>query len=362
MNESGRTYIDFFAGAGTLNYGHNNPKSKQALLDYIRNDGIQHGLDTATTAKIDFIRAFEEIILKPRDLDYKIQFTGPTGTNSVEAAIKLARKAKQRSHIVAFTNAYHGHSLGALALTGNAFYHDEHYGSHNNVTHLPYDGYLEGVDTSQVLRKMLDDPSSGLPKPAAVILETVQCEGGIHVASTGWLRQVAQICQERDIYLIVDDIQTGNGRTGDFFSFEESGICPDMVCLSKSIGGGLPMSLVLIRRDVDTWQPGQHTGTFRGNNLAFVASRALLDYWRTDELQKKSQTNRNVITSCLNRLANKYHFESYDIRGRGMVWGIDVHCGKVAERVIHGVVSTRTRHRVCRRGWLRDQAVARAHD
>ncbi len=333
-NSNGMSYIDFFAGAGTLNYGHNNPKSKKALLDYIASDGVQHGLDTATTAKIEFIRAFEEIILKPRRLDYKLQFTGPTGTNAVEAAIKLARKVKQRSHVVAFTNAYHGHSLGSLALTGNEYYHDEHYGSHNNVTHLPFEGYLDGLDSCQLLQTMLDDPSSGLPKPAAVILETVQCEGGIYVASTEWLRRVAQICQDRDIWLIVDDIQVGNGRTGDFFSFEEANIVPDLVCLSKSIGGGLPMSLVLIRRDADGWKPGQHTGTFRGNNLAFVASKALLEYWRTDELRRRTRVNEAAIQSALNRLRDRFASKAFDVRGRGMVWGIDVHQGDLAAMII----------------------------
>src|SRR6056297_1899028 len=265
----GRRYLDFFAGAGALNYGHNNPLVKAALLEYIAADGVQHGLDLATEAKGGFLNTFTDTILRPRKLDYKLQFTGPTGTNAVEAATKLARKLKQRSHIVAFTNAYHGHSLGSLALTGNQYYHDEHYGSHNNVTHLPYDGYLGDFDTSLLLEKMLADSSSGLPKPAAVILETIQGEGGVRVAKVDWLRRVAELCQQHDVLLIVDDIQVGNGRTGTFFSFEPSGIKPDLVCLSKSIGGGLPMSLLLIKPECDGWSPGQHTGTFRGNNLAF---------------------------------------------------------------------------------------------
>jgi diaminobutyrate-2-oxoglutarate transaminase len=336
-NSGGKQFIDFFAGAGTLNYGHNNPVSNQALLDYIQRGGIQHGLDKATTAKIDFLQTFEELILQPRGMDFKVQFTGPTGTNSVEAAIKLARKVKQRSHIVAFTNAYHGHSLGSLALTANQYYHDEHYGSHNNVTHLPFDKYFDGVDSSEMFRKMLDDPSSGLPKPAAVILETIQCEGGINVASFEWLQKIVQLCKERDILVIFDEIQIGNGRTGRFFSFEDAGVMPDIICLSKAIGGGLPMSLVLIERSLDQWKPGEHTGTFRGNNLAFVASRAVLEYWRTDQLETHIAACGKMIHDRLVRISHRCSANQFDVRGRGMVWGIEVGDGEVARKIIqHG--------------------------
>ncbi len=319
----GRRYLDFFAGAGTLNYGHNHPCVKAALIDYLSHDGIMHGLDMGTKAKQDLLLAFDEVILKPRDLDFKVQFTGPTGANCVEAAIKLARKVKQRSHIVAFTNAYHGHSLGALALTGNQYYHDVCYGARSNVTHLPFDGYLGELDTATVLEKMLADPSSGLPLPAAVILETVQGEGGINVASNRWLQRIEQICRNKDILLIVDDIQVGNGRTGTFFSFEPAGIKPDLVCLSKAIGGGLPMSLLLIQREVDLWKPGQHTGTFRGNNLAFVACRALLDLWRDNQLTTHVKALSELVESQLQQW--KLEFPGYitAIRGRGLVWGID---------------------------------------
>jgi diaminobutyrate-2-oxoglutarate transaminase len=320
---SGRRYLDFFAGAGTLNYGHNNPLVKNAILEYIARDGVMHGLDTATRAKTELLEAIEEILFKPRGLNYRVQFTGPTGTNAVEAAIKLARKCKQRSHIVAFTNAYHGHSMGSLALTGNQYYHDLSYSSHNNVTHLPFDGYLGDFDTSLILKRMLSDSSSGLPTPAAVILETVQGEGGIRVASTGWLQRIADLCRLHDVLLIVDDIQVGNGRTGTFFSFEPSGIKPDLVCLSKAIGGGFPMSLVLINPDIDIWKPGQHTGTFRGNNLAFVASRAVLNYWRDDALINHISENATTILRRLQHISEKLISTPVSIRGKGMVWGVD---------------------------------------
>ncbi len=331
---AGKRYVDFFCGAGTLNYGHNNPTAKAALLQYIARDGIQHALDTATIAKMEFLRGLNEIILRPRGLDYKVQFTGPTGTNAVEAAIKLARKLTRRSHVVAFTRGYHGHSLGSLALTANSYYHSEYYGSRNNVSHLPFDGYYPELDSADLLDKMLTDSSSGVPKPAAIILETVQGEGGVHVASTGWLRSIEAICRRNGCLLIVDDIQVGNGRTGQFFSFELSGIKPDLVCLSKSLGGGLPMSVVLMRPDCDDWQPGQHTGTFRGNNLAFVAARALLEYWRDDRLAQEIRQHSQVVEQRLSAIAAKYSHLGFSVRGRGLIQGLDVRDGQLSRQVI----------------------------
>jgi diaminobutyrate-2-oxoglutarate transaminase len=326
----GKRYLDFFAGAGTLNYGHNNPHARKAILNYVQSCGITHALDMATEAKVELIEAFQRIILKPRNLDYRMQFTGPTGTNAVEAAIKLARKTTRRSHVVAFTNAYHGHSLGALALTGNRYYHDEHYGSHNNVSHLPYDGYLGNFDTSLLFEKMLNDPSSGLPIPAAVIVELIQGEGGINVASSQWIQNIARVCRQHGIWLIVDDIQVGNGRTGDFFSFEASGVTPEIVCISKAIGGGLPMSLLLIKPECDQWKPAEHTGTFRGNNLAFVASRALLNYWSDEAFRCSLGEHSKTIQASLNAIAAENAERNWQIRGRGMVWGLDVGCGDLA--------------------------------
>ena len=331
---SGRQFIDFFCGAGSLNYGHNNPRAKAALLRYIENDGIQHSLDTVTRAKADFLDTFQQVVLQPRGLQYKIQFTGPTGTNAVEAAVKLARKYKRRSHVVAFTHAYHGHSLGALALTANEYYHDDHYGSHANVTHLPFDGYLGKQDTSLLLEKMLDDSSSGLPKPAAIILETIQGEGGVNVASDQWLRRVAELCQRHEILLIVDDIQVGNGRSGKFFSFEHAGVTPDIVCLSKSIGGGLPMSVVLIRPECDAWQPGEHTGTFRGNNLAFVAARAVLSHWEDHQFESDIADRGYIVEQALLSICQQHSSSGFAIRGRGMIWGLDVRKGSIAKQVI----------------------------
>lgn len=328
-DSDGREYIDFFAGAGALNYGHNNRRAKQALISHLESDGLMHALDLATDVKIEFLEKFESIILKPRALDFKVQFTGPTGTNAVEAAIKLAKKAKNRTHIIGFTNAYHGHSLGALALTGNQHFHDDNYGARNNVSLLPYDNYFgDGANTALQLRQLLNDSSSGIPLPAAIILETVQAEGGINVASNQWLRAIRALCDELDIVLIVDDIQTGNGRTGKFFSFEESGVVPDIVCVSKSIGGGLPMSLLLIKPSLDIWEPAQHTGTFRGNQLAFVAANALLDYWADTQFLSMLSTNCSAARRELDRVARLC--PGATVRGRGMILGLDVVDGELA--------------------------------
>ena len=306
-DEQEREYIDFFAGAGTLNYGHNNDMVSQALIEYLKADGIVHGLDMATTAKKRFLEKFEATILDPRHMEYKIQFSGPTGTNAVETALKLARMVKGRSNVVAFTNAFHGLTMGSMAVTGNAFYRDEAFINRSNVTFMPFDGYFgRDTDTATYFRKFLDDNSSGVDLPAAVILETVQAEGGVNVASKEWLQSIEKICRDFDILLIVDDIQVGNGRTGRFFSFEEAGLNPDIVTLSKSIGGGLPLSLVLIRPELDQWKPGEHTGTFRGNNLAFVASTELLSFWENDSLTEAVYSKEKVLRGELEGLVAKY--------------------------------------------------------
>jgi len=323
-DEHGNRWIDFFAGAGTLNYGHNNPAISEALIEYLQRDGIVHALDKATVAKRDLLSKLRDTILVPRNLRYKIQFTGPTGTNAVEAALKLARMAKRRSNVIAFTNAYHGMTMGSLAVTGSAFYRNESCGVHCNTAFLPYDGYFgTEIDTIGYLRLYLEDQSSGVDLPAAIIVETVQGEGGVHVASTKWLCQLKQLCQDFDILLIVDDIQMGNGRTGPFFSFERSGIMPDMVTLSKSVGGGLPLALLFMRHELDLWKPGEHTGTFRGNNLSFVAATAALDYWQNGNLTAEVERKGEIMAAELSRILGLHPECKGQLRGVGMVWGVE---------------------------------------
>jgi len=324
-DEQGKEYIDFFAGAGTLNYGHNNPRVNEALIEHLKADGIVHGLDKATSAKKKFLETFYVTILEPRHMDYKIQFSGPTGTNAVETALKLARMVKGRSNIICFTNAFHGLTMGSMAVTGNAFYRDESFINRANVTFMPFDNYFgPQVDTSEYMRKFLSDKSSGVDLPAAVILETVQAEGGVNVASDDWLKKIEQVCRDFDILLIVDDIQVGNGRTGPFFSFEPSGINPDIITLSKSIGGGLPLSLVLMKPELDQWRPGEHTGTFRGNNLAFVAAAEMLSYWVNDNLTEAVRYKEQILKEELEKIVASYPELNAEVRGRGLIYGLKI--------------------------------------
>jgi diaminobutyrate-2-oxoglutarate transaminase len=323
-DEHGREYVDFLCGAGALNYGHNHPDIVGPMVEYIGRDGIVHGMDLATSAKREFMRALEGVILKPRGLNYRLQFTGPTGTNAVEAAFKVARRVTGRTGIVAFTNGFHGMSLGALAATGNSFKRAGAGVPLAHVTRMPYDGYLgDGVDTLDLLASVLDDPGSGVDLPAAVIVETVQGEGGVNVATPKWLRRLEHLAHARGILLIVDEIQTGCGRTGKFFSFEESGLQPDLVCLSKSLGGiGLPVAMVLIKPELDQQQPGEHSGTFRGNNLAFVAGTAALSMWTDPRFEEQIESRAAVVEARLGVIARDAKTDSCEVRGRGLLRGL----------------------------------------
>lgn len=335
-DDEGKEYLDFLAGAGTLNYGHNNPVFKEKLLAYIEADGISHGLDLHTRAKAEFLEAFNEKILKPRKLEFVVQFTGPTGTNAVEAALKLARNVTGRENVISFTNGFHGVSLGALATTGNSHHRGASGVSLNGSSRMPFDGYLgDDVDTTAYLDKVLSDSSSGIDKPAAVLVETVQGEGGINAARFEWLRNLEAVCRKHDVLLIVDDIQAGCGRTGTWFSFEEAGISPDIVTMSKSLSGyGLPFAVVLIRPELDQWKPGEHNGTFRGNNLAFVTAKAAIDhYWSDDSFAQEVQAKGRYVSARLQAIVDRYGEGSFTTRGRGMFQGINCVNGDIAGRI-----------------------------
>jgi len=330
----GHRYLDFFAGAGVLNYGHNPDKIKQALLGYLMRDGITHTLDMYSEAKQRFIERFDQVILQPRGLRYKFQFPGPTGTNAVEAALKLARKVTGREQVVGFTNAFHGMTLGALAVTGNGF---KRAGAGVPLGHsasVPFDGYLGAdTDTLDYFEALLKDSGSGMDMPAAVIVETVQAEGGVNVASAEWLQRLRRITAEHGIVLIVDDIQVGCGRTGRFFSFEEAGIVPDIVTLSKSLSGyGLPLALVLIKPELDQWAPGEHNGTFRGHCPAFVTATAALAFWETEALAHGVQKKARLVEHRLLAMAQRLAPEA-KVRGRGLIWGIEFGDATLAGRV-----------------------------
>ncbi len=335
-NEDGRDYLDFFAGAGALNYGHNNPVVMEPLLDYMRANGPIHSLDMATVAKRDFIETFVEVVLEPRNMDYKLQFPGPTGTNAVEAALKLARKVTGRESIISFTNAFHGMSLGALSVTGNSM---KRAGAGVPLTHtvpMPYAGFLgDDSDSVDYLDRFLLDDGSGVEIPAAVILETIQAEGGVNVASEPWLRRLFEVCQSHGVLVIVDDIQVGCGRTGPFFSFEHLGLEPDIICLSKSLSGsGLPLALVLMKPELDVWDPGEHNGTFRGNNAAFVTATAALDaFWRDDSFAGTVQQRAEKLDTGITLLQKRHPAIFEDVRGRGLIRGLGCVAPELAGQV-----------------------------
>lgn len=331
-NQGGR-YLDFLSGCSTLNYGHNHPLLKSALIDYIASDGITHGLDLHTDAKAAFLETLEDVILKPRGLDYRAMFTGPTGTNAVEAAIKLARKITGRELVIAFTNGFHGMTLGALACTGNAAKRSGAGIPLSHVSHEPFEGYHgPDVDTAELLERRLSDPSSGLDAPAAILVETVQGEGGLNAASPAWLRQIAEIARRHGALLIIDDIQAGCGRAGRFFSFEGMGFTPDIVTMAKSLSGmGLPFALTLFRPELDQWSPGEHNGTFRGNNHAFVTAAAALRHFWTDKIFEQDIERRGaLLAKRLDAMAAEHGLST---RGRGMMRGIDVGSGDIAQNI-----------------------------
>lgn len=322
-DEDGRQYIDFFAGSGALNYGHNPDYMIEKLIAYMRDGGIIHAMDMYTAPKREYLEFLEHKILEPRGLNYKIQFAGPTGTNAVECAIKLARKAKKRENIFAFMGAFHGMTLGSLSLTTDRCSREGAGQCMSNVTHIPAPYMFPELDTIAYIERLLTDDHSGAEKPAAIVLETVQADGGIYVFDAQWLRDLRALCDKYDILLVVDDIQVGCGRTGTFFSFERAGIVPDIVTLSKSMGGcGMPIAIVLFKPELDVWEPGQHTGTFRGNQLSLVAGKAGLEYMLEnnllDDVKRKGEIINAFLRDEIVALDSRIAY-----RGIGLLWGID---------------------------------------
>jgi diaminobutyrate-2-oxoglutarate transaminase len=320
-DENGNRYLDFLSGAGALNYGHCNRKIVDRVIQYLRSNGVVHSLDLHTTAKRAFLEKLEDVVLTPRGLDHHVQFTGPTGTNAIEAAIKLARKVTGRTSLIAFTGAFHGMSLGALSATASRFKRAGAGLPLSGVARLPFDKYFgSSLDSAALVARLLDDPGGGIDAPCAILLETIQAEGGLNVASVAWLRRIAEIANAHGALLIVDEIQTGCGRTGPFFSFERAGVTPDIICVSKSIGGiGMPMSMVLMRPELDCWQPGEHNGTFRGNNLAFVAGEAALALWEDPAFIESARAAASALRRGLQDLAR---WSRADVRGEGLLLGL----------------------------------------
>ncbi|MFW0790167.1 aspartate aminotransferase family protein [Gordonia sp. CPCC 205333] len=335
VDEQGRSYIDFFAGAGVLNFGHNNPKMKRAMIDFLEADGIAHGLDTYTTTKRDFITKFHDVILEPRGMDHRMQFTGPTGTNAVEAALKLARLATGRREIVAFSHGFHGMTLGALAATANEAFRKWAGVPLRDVVRLPYETAPGGKTALADYAAAIGDGSSGVTAPAAFLVEVVQAEGGVNVASAQWLRDVQALARDLGALFIVDDIQAGCGRTGSYFSFDGFGLDPDVITLAKGLGGyGTPIGMNLNKPEIDRhWAPGAHTGTFRGQGLSLVAGGVALDYFRDDVLMTEVAAKGDVMAQTLATLAADHSDRNWEVRGRGMMQALDVGDGDLAKRV-----------------------------
>ena len=332
-DRGGTAYTDFLAGCSSLNYGHNDPDLKAALLDYIGGDGIAHGLDMFTDAKERFLESFERLILRPRNLDYRVQFTGPTGANAVEAAIKLARKVTGRTNVIAFTNGFHGVTLGALAATGNAGHRGGAGIPLEGVTRAPFDGYYgDEIDTAELLDRQLSDPSGGIDAPAAIIVEPVQGEGGLNVASPAWLRKLEAIARKHGALFIIDDIQAGCGRTGTFFSFEKFGLSPDLITMAKSLSGmGLPFAVTLLKPEHDIWKPAEHNGTFRGNNHAFVTARAALEkFWADAAFEAALAEKAAYLDRRLQVIADAHGLR---LKGRGLMRGIETASGETAAAI-----------------------------
>ncbi len=330
---AGREYIDFLAGCSSLNYGHNDPDMKAALMAHLSENGLAHALDLHTTDKARFLEAFETHILRPRGMDHKLMFTGPTGANAVEAAIKIARKVTGRENIVAFTNGFHGVTMGALAATGNGYHRGGAGTALSGVSRVPFDNYMEGMDSADFLAQMLSDPSSGMDAPAAILLETVQGEGGLNAASAEFIRKVADLAKQHGALLIVDDIQAGCGRAGTFFSFEEMGVTPDIVTMAKSLSGfGLPFAMVLVRPEHDIMGPAEHNGTFRGNTHAFVTARVAIEkFWADDAFAKDIKRRAQTVEHGLETIAAM--IPGAKLKGRGMMRGVDVGSGDLASAI-----------------------------
>ena len=333
-DEQGKEYIDFFAGAGVLNFGHNNERMKRAVIDYLESNGVTHSLDMHTTAKRRFMERFTHTILEPRGMPHKMQFMGPTGTNAVEAALKLARRATGRTEVVAFTHGFHGMTLGSLACTANQYFRGAAGVSLQNVTHLPFGSSERALQQLDELRAQYADSSSGIAAPAAFLLETVQAEGGVNVANEAWLKKLAELAQDVGALLIVDDIQVGCGRTGSYFSFDGLQLQPDIICLAKGIGGmGIPMAMNLVKPEYDQhWSPGEHTGTFRGQSLSFVAGAEAVGYFEDTTLMDQVQEKSRMMNETLAPLVAQH--EAIDLRGKGMILGLDVGSGEHARAII----------------------------
>lgn len=321
----GRRYLDCLSGAGALALGHNHPVVLEAVRKVLDSGAPLHALDLATPVKDAFVTELFRTLPAGLAVRARVQFCGPAGTDAVEAAFKLVRAATGRTGIMAFTGAYHGMTDAALAASGHA--------RDVRVTRLPYPqdyrcpfgvgGPLGAELAARWTESLLDDPKSGVPLPAGLILEPVQGEGGVLPAPDAWTRRVRRLTEDRSVPLIADEVQTGVGRTGAFWAVDHSGITPDVMVLSKAIGGSLPLAVVVYRDDLDVWEPGAHAGTFRGNQLAMAAGTATLAYVRENRLAEHAADLGARMLRRLGELRERYACVG-DVRGRGLMLGLEL--------------------------------------
>ncbi|EFC83977.1 diaminobutyrate--2-oxoglutarate transaminase family protein [Parafrankia sp. EUN1f] len=328
----GRRYLDFLAGAGTLATGHNHPAVVASIERVLRSGAPLHVLDMATPQKDAFTEELANTLPAGLREDPKLLFCGPTGADAVEAALKLAHTVTGRQNVLAFTGAYHGMTAGALAVTGKVPV-KEPLPTPSSVVRLPFPypyrcpfgvgGPASAEISAHYVEQLLDDPCGGITSPAAMILEVVQGEGGVVPAPDGWLRAMRELTSRRGIPLIVDEVQTGVGRTGTFWACERAGVVPDMLVMSKAIGGGLPLAVVAYRADLDVWAPGAHAGTFRGNQLAMAAGLATLRLVRDHGLSERAAVVGDRLLAGLNHIARGTEIVG-DVRGRGLMLGVEI--------------------------------------
>ena len=329
----GRVFIDCLAGAGTLALGHNHP-AVIAAIEQVLKDGLPlHTLDLTTPVKDQFVQELFDTLPADFARTARIQFCGPTGADAVEAALKLVKTATGRSTLLAFHGAYHGMTQGALNLMGNLSPKVALHGSLHDVQFLPFPyqyrcpfglGGAAGIRAGlNYIDTVLNDPESGIPKPAAMILEIVQGEGGVIPAPHEWIAGVRALTAKAGVPLIIDEVQTGLGRTGSLFAFEQAAITPDVVVLSKAIGGSLPLAVIVYRETLDSWQPGAHAGTFRGNQLAMAAGIATIRHIRAEALHVTAESLGRRLAQLLSELQSAYP-QIGDVRSRGLMAGIEV--------------------------------------
>jgi len=320
FDEKGNRYIDFHLAGGSLSHGHNNQQVRNALIDYLSADRVLQTSDRASVAKRTFVETFVKKILQPRNFSHKILFTDPAGASAMEMALRLARRHKNVANIVAFTNSGHGisdASNGSLPSLSDPL-------ARRYIVSMPFCGYFgESTDTLDYFRRYLEDSTSGLDHPAAVIVETIQVHGGVRIASDEWLKGLEKLCREFQMLLILDETHTGCSRAGPYFNFEKSGIRPDIVVMPNAIAGGLPMSMLLLRPELDQLRPGGQTAIFQGDGLAFVAATQLLA--QSDEgSSRRFAQNQQTLAERFAALLAQFPKSPLKIRGAGMIWGLEL--------------------------------------